>query len=63
MGNASTPSIFIIPRNNSADIEIVYDGACIKKSQLSMNADGSITVTTTAATHCYYRLFDMERTA
>ena len=59
-GNASMPSVFVIPRNNSLAIQTIYEGNCIQLSNLSMNEDGGIVISGMVNVHLYYRLYDME---
>lgn len=59
-GNASTPSLFVIPRNNSVAIQMIYEGNCIQLSNLSMNEDGGIIISGLVNVHLYYRFYDME---
>lgn len=60
MGNLGLPSIFVLPRTTGTDIKSIYEGNCVKLADLSMNADGSVTVSGISSTHLYYRLYSME---
>ena len=58
-GGNSMPSIFVLPRTNSTEIGVVYEGN-VKKEHLSIDSNGVVTLAVSTNTHVYYRVFCME---